>query len=78
MIFVTQARLNVPSDTRNAFLVLAGLVITATYQAIFNPPGGVRQAEAQSGAGRSVMDTSSFLWFYISKYPFPDSSFPDN
>ncbi|XWS66047.1 hypothetical protein CRYUN_Cryun05aG0166800 [Craigia yunnanensis] len=70
MILVTRARLNISSDTRNAFLVLAGLVITSTYQAIFNPPGGVRQAEAgstevQSGAGRSVMDTSSFLWFYI-------------
>ncbi|EOY18321.1 Ankyrin repeat family protein, putative [Theobroma cacao] len=48
MIIVTRARLNIPSDTRNAFLVLAGLVITATYQAIFNPPGGVRQAEAGS------------------------------
>lgn len=70
MIIVTRARLNIPSDTRNAFLVLAGLVITATYQAIFNPPGGVRQAEAgstqvPSGAGRSVMDTSSFLWVYV-------------
>ncbi|XP_022764552.1 ankyrin repeat-containing protein BDA1-like [Durio zibethinus] len=70
MITVTRARLNIPSDTRNAFLVLAGLVITATYQAIFNPPGGVRQAEAgstevPSEAGRSIMDTNSFLWFYI-------------
>lgn len=39
-------------------------------QVIFNPPGGVLQADAGSnkipnGAGRSVIGTSSFLWFYI-------------
>ncbi|OMO97028.1 hypothetical protein COLO4_14912 [Corchorus olitorius] len=61
------AMLNIPSDSHNAFLVLVGFVITTTYQPIFNPPGGVRQAEAagSSRAGRSIMATSSFLWFYI-------------
>ncbi|XVF75402.1 hypothetical protein PTKIN_Ptkin13bG0185400 [Pterospermum kingtungense] len=49
----------------------AGLVITTTYQAMLNPPGGVRQAEASSikvpteEAGRSVMGASSILRFYI-------------
>ncbi|KAA3481729.1 ankyrin repeat-containing protein [Gossypium australe] len=64
------SNLNNPGDRRDAFLVLTGLVLTATYQAIFNPPGGVLQADAGSDeipnvAGRSMMGTSSFLWFYI-------------
>ncbi|XVF75404.1 hypothetical protein PTKIN_Ptkin13bG0185600 [Pterospermum kingtungense] len=72
MILVNRTRNFLSSETRNVFLVLAGLVITATYQAMLNPPGGVRQVEASSikvstaeAAGRSVMDARSFLWFYI-------------
>ncbi|XP_017648000.1 ankyrin repeat-containing protein BDA1-like [Gossypium arboreum] len=70
MVLITQTNLNIPGDRRNAFLALTGLVLTATYQAILNPPGGVLQADVGSDkipnvAGRSVMGASSFLWFYI-------------
>ena len=34
---------NMSSDTRNALLVVAVLIITATYRASLNPPGGVWQ-----------------------------------
>ena len=34
---------NISSDTRNALLVVAVLIITATYQASLSPPGGVWQ-----------------------------------
>ncbi|MBA0725714.1 hypothetical protein Golax_022278, partial [Gossypium laxum] len=58
MVLITQTNLNILGDRRNAFLVLSGSVLTATYQVIFNPPGGVLQADAGSdkipnGAGRS-------------------------
>ncbi|MBA0870076.1 hypothetical protein Goshw_007604 [Gossypium schwendimanii] len=68
---------NISADDRNALLVILGLLLTATYQATLSPPGGVRQGENTSKSkgsydatvlGKSVMDPSNFLLFYIPTY----------
>ncbi|KAK8655023.1 hypothetical protein V6N13_107615 [Hibiscus sabdariffa] len=58
-------------ETINALLVVLALVQTMTYQAILSPPGGVSEGGAGGAAGsnqhegKSVMNTSDFLLFYI-------------
>ncbi|MFQ6670072.1 hypothetical protein Gotur_035105, partial [Gossypium turneri] len=68
---------NFKPDNRNALLVILGLLLTATYQATLSPPGGVRQGENTSKSkgsydatvlGKSVMNPSNFLLFYIPTY----------
>nr|KJB73759.1 hypothetical protein B456_011G249400 [Gossypium raimondii] len=82
--YVTKASLlifqnmdNISADDRNALLVILGLLLTATYQATLSPPGGVRQGENTSKSkgsydatvlGKSVMNPSNFLLFYIPTY----------
>ncbi|XP_057514616.1 ankyrin repeat-containing protein BDA1-like [Actinidia eriantha] len=50
-----------PSEIRNAMLVIAILIATATYQAVLSPPGGVWQDDSLQGttkahtAGQSIM-----------------------
>ncbi|KAK8277232.1 hypothetical protein V6Z12_D10G251200 [Gossypium hirsutum] len=62
------------SDYRNALLVVLGLLLTGTYQATLSPPGGVWQGDNTSWSkrskalGRSVLDQSEFLLFYIPTY----------
>ncbi|TYI62622.1 hypothetical protein E1A91_D10G258700v1 [Gossypium mustelinum] len=68
---------DISADDRNVLLVILGLLLTATYQATLSPPGGVWQGENTSRSkgsfdewvlGKSVMDESEFLLFYISTY----------
>ncbi|TYG51588.1 hypothetical protein ES288_D10G270200v1 [Gossypium darwinii] len=65
---------NISSDYRNALLVVLGLLLTGTYQATLSPPGGVWQGDNTSWSkrskalGRSVLDQSEFLLFYIPTY----------
>ncbi|MBA0780751.1 hypothetical protein Gotri_004814 [Gossypium trilobum] len=68
---------NISGEDRNALLVILGLLLTVTYQASLSPPGGVWQGDNTSKSkgsddstiiGRSVMDQSSFLHFYIPIY----------
>ncbi|KAA3473123.1 E3 ubiquitin-protein ligase MIB1-like isoform X2 [Gossypium australe] len=82
--YVTKASLlifqnmdNISADDHNALLVILGLLLTATYQATQSPPGGVWQGENTSKSkgsydpmvlGKSVMDPSDFLLFYIPTY----------
>ena len=66
-------------ETRNAYLIVATLIATATYQAALSPPGGFHQIDSASsnntlighGAsnsskvheGKSVMSSASFIEF---------------
>ncbi|CAL5445284.1 unnamed protein product [Camellia sinensis] len=64
-----------PSEARNAMLVIAVLIATATYQAVLSPPGGVWQDDSLSSnnngtdttkphsAGKAVMGSKNTLWF---------------
>ena len=57
----------------NVLLVVLALILTITYQAILNPPGGVWPADnsantattANTRWGKSVLDNSSFNMFFI-------------
>ncbi|CAM8960304.1 unnamed protein product [Rhodiola kirilowii] len=56
-----------PSDARNALLVIAVLVATATYQVGLSPPGGIWQ-DNNSGkdyAGKSIVGTQTQTLFII-------------
>jgi len=44
MIFVIRIRRDITEDQRQAFLIVAALIATATYQSALSPPGGVYQA----------------------------------
>ncbi|XVE99496.1 hypothetical protein REPUB_Repub03eG0203700 [Reevesia pubescens] len=67
---------NISSVDRNGLLVILALLLTATYQASLNPPGSVWKGENSSDStvmaldnkkipGKSVMDETSFLLFYM-------------
>ncbi|XVF40608.1 hypothetical protein PTKIN_Ptkin01aG0127600 [Pterospermum kingtungense] len=67
---------SISSEDRSALLVILGLLLTATYQASFSPPGSVWQGDSSSNstvnaggeektAGKSVMDETDFLLFYV-------------
>ncbi|CAL0333750.1 unnamed protein product [Lupinus luteus] len=55
IIYMLRIRGDISEEQRNAFLVVAVLVATATYQAALNPPGGFYQANA----GYNNQNTSS-------------------
>ncbi|XVF52508.1 hypothetical protein PTKIN_Ptkin05aG0023700 [Pterospermum kingtungense] len=42
-VYITPLRMKIAEDLRNALLVVAGVVVAATFQAVFSPPGSVRQ-----------------------------------
>lgn len=56
-----------PSDVRNALLVIAVLVATATFQVGLSPPGGNWQDsnEGKDFAGRSIIGTRSETLFLV-------------
>ncbi|XP_018727620.1 ankyrin repeat-containing protein BDA1 [Eucalyptus grandis] len=69
-----------PGDVRNALLVIAALIATATYQAVLQPPGGLWQADsgpstngtnattngtASYKAGQSVLGTTNEVAFMV-------------
>ncbi|KAK5795271.1 hypothetical protein PVK06_036529 [Gossypium arboreum] len=62
----------ISSDDRNALLVVLGLLLTGTYQATLSPPGSVSQGDntspEKSVPGKSVLDLTNFLLFYIPTY----------
>ncbi|XVE50779.1 hypothetical protein DITRI_Ditri01bG0190500 [Diplodiscus trichospermus] len=45
---LVRKRKNLLNETRNAMLVVAGLILTATYQATLSPPGGISQGPASN------------------------------
>ncbi|KAL4389230.1 hypothetical protein AHAS_Ahas03G0024300 [Arachis hypogaea] len=57
---------NISDNQRDAYLVVAALILTAVYQSVLSPPGGLYQADASnlnatsslnSAAGKSVLST---------------------
>ncbi|XP_021299603.1 ankyrin repeat-containing protein BDA1-like [Herrania umbratica] len=78
-VFITRHKLKISDDARSALLVVVGLLVAATFPAIFSPPGSVRQGDNEnpstvtvtnstaSGrpplAGTVVMDSGTFLYF---------------
>ncbi|RDX95489.1 Ankyrin repeat-containing protein BDA1, partial [Mucuna pruriens] len=81
VIHIFRIRRDLTDEQRNAFLVVAALVATATYQLALSPPGGVYQtnagdntnttssfnstATAANNAGTSVMSIESFIFLMI-------------
>ncbi|TYG53422.1 hypothetical protein ES288_D09G108600v1 [Gossypium darwinii] len=61
---------NISSEDRSALLVVLGLLLTTTYQVTLSPPGGVWQGgdRFQNIPGKSVMDQTSFLNFFVPTY----------
>ncbi|XVE69103.1 hypothetical protein DITRI_Ditri09bG0123700 [Diplodiscus trichospermus] len=62
---LVRQRKSVSDQTRNALLVVAGLVLTATYLATLTPRGGIsqgpRNASSSSGGGTSTNSTKKDL-----------------
>ncbi|KAG7550748.1 Ankyrin repeat-containing domain superfamily [Arabidopsis thaliana x Arabidopsis arenosa] len=63
----------ISEERRNALLVVATLIVTATYQTVLQPPGGVSDGGGQNGgtgtsgmkAGSVVMDEVYFIWLWL-------------
>ncbi|XP_027910483.1 ankyrin repeat-containing protein BDA1-like [Vigna unguiculata] len=58
MIFVIRMRRDITEDQRQAFLIVAALIATATYQSALSPPGGVYQANSENNINNNVSITS--------------------
>lgn len=75
--FVNGQKTNISTDSRDALLVVAALVATASFQAVLSPPGGLRQADGDSkslpfsNVGKVVMNE----WLYIIFLIFNSTSF---
>ncbi|XVE69091.1 hypothetical protein DITRI_Ditri09bG0122400 [Diplodiscus trichospermus] len=56
-------------ETINALLVVFALVLTMTYQAILNPPGGLSQGDSTGSSkddeGKSIVNPYMFLSFFV-------------
>ncbi|KAK5847267.1 hypothetical protein F383_33968 [Gossypium arboreum] len=70
--FVKGQKTDISSETRDALLVVAALVATASFQAVLSPPGGLRQADSSdndslpfSKVGKVVMKEWLFIIFLI-------------
>ncbi|KAK9019314.1 hypothetical protein V6N11_053840 [Hibiscus sabdariffa] len=66
--FLKGQKTNISTESRDALLVVAALVATASFQAVLSPPGGLRQADSSETdvlpfgkAGKVVMKQ----WLYI-------------
>ena len=57
-------RVNTSEETREAFLIVCTLIITATYQTALQPPGGVHQF-GDSNAGSVVMKQTFFILIWL-------------
>ncbi|KAK6275052.1 hypothetical protein POUND7_004761 [Theobroma cacao] len=42
-VYITRQRMKIAEDLRNALLVVAGVIVAATFHAVFSPPGSFRQ-----------------------------------
>ena len=75
--FLRGQKTNISTKSRDALLVVAALVATATFQAVLSPPGGLRQADSNgdslpsSNVGKVVMNE----WLYIIFLTFNSTSF---
>lgn len=49
LIYILRIRKDMSEEQRNAFLIVATLVATATYQSALSPPGGVYEANSTTG-----------------------------
>ncbi|XVF52514.1 hypothetical protein PTKIN_Ptkin05aG0024300 [Pterospermum kingtungense] len=56
-VFVTRNRMKISEDLRNALLVVGGLIVAATFQSVFSPPGGLRQ----DNGNPSVMANGTYI-----------------
>ncbi|ESQ41524.1 hypothetical protein EUTSA_v10013476mg [Eutrema salsugineum] len=61
----------ISEERRNALLVVATLIITATYQTALQPPGGVSDGGGSGGGtvggkvGSVVMEEGNFIWLWL-------------
>ncbi|KAJ1405218.1 PGG domain [Sesbania bispinosa] len=55
LIYILRIRSDITEEQRNAFLIVAALVATSTYQLALSPPSGVFQANA----GDNIVNTTS-------------------
>lgn len=78
-IYMHRISRNITDEQRNTMLIVAALVVTATYQSVLSPPGGVYQVNASDknlnitssnstistlgNAGKSVMSEVDFFRF---------------
>ncbi|KAK6233873.1 hypothetical protein QUC31_006279 [Theobroma cacao] len=58
--------MNMSVESMNAFLVALALIITAIYESLLSPPGGVWQGNDPNNTrvGNSAMDVNAFLNFF--------------
>lgn len=54
-IFISRIKRDITEDQRNAYLIIAALIATATYQSVLSPPGGLFQASV----GDNIANTTS-------------------
>ncbi|XP_021297627.1 ankyrin repeat-containing protein BDA1-like [Herrania umbratica] len=63
-VYITRQRMKIAEDLRNALLVVAGVIVAATFHAVFSPPGSFRKETANptimiNGTYSTVTDASA-------------------
>ncbi|KAH7514272.1 hypothetical protein FEM48_Zijuj11G0071100 [Ziziphus jujuba var. spinosa] len=59
LIYIRRSKKNINVDTRNVLLVVAALILTATYQSGLSPPGGVWQDNQPGNATNNDFNTTT-------------------
>ncbi|MED6137618.1 hypothetical protein PIB30_066656 [Stylosanthes scabra] len=69
---IKRIRESMPDSHREAYLVVAALILTAIYQSALSPPGGLYQSEigaknstSAEAAGKSVLSSTDFFVFSL-------------
>ena len=73
LIYILRIRKDISEEQRNAFLIVATLIATATYQSALSPPGGVYQGNA--GDNNNVKNTTSLNSKEIGKSVISEGDF---
>ena len=70
-VFITRHKMNISDNARNALLVVVGLLVAATFPAIFSPPGSVQQGDNNNNHPTTVINGTTYINTTASVKPSP-------
>ncbi|XWS49658.1 hypothetical protein CRYUN_Cryun12cG0022200 [Craigia yunnanensis] len=60
-VFITRHKMKISDNARSALLVVVGLLVAATFPAIFSPPGSVQQGDNNNNNPTTVINGTTYI-----------------